>query len=57
MPIELDLPPGLTEAVDHAATPLDDHDGVVDVDIEVVELGGGTEPVRVHVHQRGAADE
>src|SRR6516225_6616877 len=57
LPIELDLPPGLAQTVDHPAAPLDDNDGVVDVHIEIVELGGRPEPVGVDVHERRASDE
>ena len=45
------------QTVDHAATPLDDHDRPVQVDVEIVQLERRPEPVRVDVHERSAADE
>ena len=55
--VELDLPPRVAEPVDHAAAPLDDDRRTVEVDVEVVQLGGRSEPVGVHVHERRPADE
>ena len=52
-----DLEPGVGDAVEQPGPPLDDDDRAVEVEVEVLELGRTRQPVRVDVHERGAADE
>ena len=53
----VDQQPALGELLGDPGTPLDDGDGVLDVDVEiqVVDLGDPAEPVGVDVHHRHPA--
>src|SRR3954453_15847233 len=50
-PVEDDLEPGVGDPVEQPSAPLDDDHAAVEVEVQVVDLGGRAQPVRVHVHK------
>ena len=46
-----DVEPGVHDAVQHACTPLDHHNGVSKVDIEIIEFDGTVQAIGIHVNQ------
>jgi hypothetical protein len=44
------IEPGVHDAVQHSSTPLNDNNGVSEINIKIIEFNSAVETIRIHVN-------